>query len=290
MLTTVSETEIAPKGGAVMDVIIWVLVIFLAVIVFVVLGTSWQRRSQQAAALEELREHLIGHGMVTATPAEDSPQRLPRARTFTERVRRFFLGPGMVTATLVEDGHQRLPEARTFAERLRGFFLGDDPGYIRVNGMNYDLVTVRIGMTTDRVTRINIFGISAESYHGSSRAVEYHYIVQTGVADARAVKARLRTKTYGQLGIVDVAWRGGRLAAILNAQPQLNMAIKHCFLSTDRLKLKHDRRRDEVRIIMRVRQDSVTGFDVLPFPTAEKISIINRIAGLIRQDVSGYQL
>ena len=241
-----------------MDIIIWVLIIFLAVIVFLVLGTAWQRRSQQRAALEELREHLIGHDMITSVLAEDSPQGVPRAKTF--------------------------------AGRLIRFLLGGDPGYIRIDRMNYDLVTVRIGITTERVTTYNIGGISIEKSRGSSRPVEYHYIVRTVVADAGAVKARLRTKRGDRSDIVAVAWRGGRLADILNAQTELNMAIKKCFLSTDGLKLKYDRRNNVVRIIMRVRQDSVTGFDVLPFPTAEKMNVINKIAGLVRQDVSGYIL
>ena len=271
-----------------MDIIIWVSLGFLGVIVLLVLVNALFRRSRQRAALKDLRNLLISHGMVTATPAEASTQRLPQATTFAGRLRRFLLDHVMITAMPAEDSPQGMPGASTSAGRLKTFLLGGDPGYITVNGMNYDLVTMRVGTTTDWVARFTIWGITIEKHLRSTRSVEFHYIVQSVVADARAVKVRLRTKGGRRSGIVDVAWRGGRLAAILNAQTELNMAIKKCFLPKDSLKLRYDRRNRAVRIVMRVRQKSVTGFFVLPLPTAETMNVINKIAGLVRQDVSGY--
>jgi len=242
----------------------------VSLVVFLVLGTAWQRRSQQYAALEDLHEHLRLHDIDASILTEDSPEALQQDE-----------------GTL---------------QRLTRHVFGGDPGYIAVRGMHYDLVTVRIAVVErTRSTSFTFNSVPVYEQGTSWTPIEYHYIVRTGIADGEALKAKLKKKAAGSASISHVEWRGSGLADLLNSQEELNMAIKSTLMPQDDLKVVYYRKNRVARIILTMRKEkrqrSVLGFSPgfshseadrsLPLPGTEKMSVINQIAGLVRQGTSG---
>jgi len=244
-----------------MVVVILILIgILIAIGAFAIVGRLL--RSRERAILENLEEHLTKQGIDASLLPEDSPEGLHRDASLMQKIARFFL-------------------------------IGDI-GYIRVRGMNYDLATVRIASYSMSESSSGLF-FSSQS-RTEKTVVRYHYIVRTAVSDGQAVKVRLKKKMKGlfRRRIVDVAWRGGRLAAVLNSQAELNAAIIRLLTPKDGLQVAYDRRNNVVRIILTMhhgmRRMEFLGFswskEDEKLPLEGTLDIINRIAGFIRSDGS----
>ena len=217
-------------------------------------------RSRERAILEDLEEHLTRQGIDASLLPEDSPEGLHQDDSLLQKIARFFL-------------------------------IGDI-GYIRVRGMNYDLATVRIASYSMSESSSGSF-FSSQS-RTEKTVVRYHHIVRTAVSDGQAVEARLNKETKGLFSrrIVDVAWHGGRLAALLNSQAELNAAIIRLLTPKDGLKVAYDRKNNVVRIILTMhhgmRRIEFLGFSWSKsdekLPLEGTLDIINRIAGFVRSD------
>jgi hypothetical protein len=264
MPIAVSRPGVLTKGGEMLIIIVTIAI--LAPLIIITFAVLRQRRFQQLAALNALRNHLSLHNIDASELPEDSPEALQQDN-----------------GTL---------------QRLTRHVLGDDPGYILVREANYDLITVRIAaVQRTRSTSFGFGSITVYEREDSSTPVEYHYIVRTGVADGKALRAKLKKKAEGTFSIASVAWRGGELAALLNSQKELNMAVKSTLMPQDDLKVVYDRKHKVARIVLTMRKENrqrfVMGFShsevdqSFPLPSAEKMSVINQIAGLVRQGSSG---
>ncbi len=172
-------------------------------------------------------------------------------------------------------------------EAVQKGIVTQDVGYIKVRGLDFDLVTMRVGPMT-RGSYSFLMGRSAMSYR-QKLPFAYHHIVRTGVGDDDAHKARLKKRTRGILKkeVVGVTWQGGSLAATLTSHAGLNRTIVSFLSPEDRLEVIPDRKNGVVRVVfarpVQVRATVLRGikFDGNLLP-GEAIDAINQIAGLIR--------
>jgi len=237
-------------------------IVFIAtlILVAVLAFLSHQRRSRERAALKDLWESYSNQGVDASVLPEDSPEALEKGEGFQKLVR---------------------------------FFFGGDIGYIRVGGMNYHLVTVRLALAPRSTRSVSIAG---HTWEKQEIPISYHYIVPTRTADDQALRARLKKKTRGLLRreLVAVAWRGGRLADVLNSQPELNTVIASLLTRKDDIKVEYDRKHAVTRIVLTLRAEVRRKWflfsrktEVNPrLPSAQITDAINRIGGLIRNDTT----
>ncbi len=172
----------------------------------------------------------------------------------------------------------------------KGFFK-QDQGYIKVAGRNFELVTMRTKGTGS--TRSSSFGVGGVNIPVSSTQkipFEYHHIVRTNVADEGALKAKLKKQKKGFLSkeITAVSWEGGRLAARLNSDSELNASIMNFITSDDELKIEPEKKNNIVRIVFTRPSEMKAGllhggfkFDRNLLPK-EAVEVIDKIAGLTR--------
>lgn len=201
-----------------------------------------------------------------------------------EALCKYYLELGMDASVLPDDS----PEA------LEKGLIRKDMGYIKVNGRNFDLVTVRVrGITSGSYSLGRAGGAKVGVPIGEKQKIpfEYHHIVQAKVADEESLRANLRKKTKGLIGreVIGVSWEGGGLASKLNSNAELNAIIMNFITSEDDLKVEPDRKNNLVRIIFS-RPSEIKGglihgvkfkFDRKMLPK-EAIDVIDRIAGFIR--------
>lgn len=238
-----------------------IVVIAILIPVAILAYFSHQRRSHERAALEDLWENYSNQGVDASVLPEDSPEALEQG-----------------------EGSQKLVR----------FFFGGDIGYIQVKGLNYDLVTVRLALAPRSTSSVNIAG-----YHSTKQEIpiSYHYIVPTRTVDDQTLRARLKKETKGLLRreLVAVAWRGGRLADLLNSEPELNTLIASLLTPKDDIKVEYDRKHAVTRIVLTLRAEvRRKGFLLFlktefnpRLPSAQMADAINRIGGLVRQDTPG---
>lgn len=172
-------------------------------------------------------------------------------------------------------------------------------GYIKVNGRNFELVTIRMKGTTSG--SYSLGGINLGKAGGSKVGVpvgekqkipfEYHHIVLTKVADEESLKANLSKKIKGLISreVIGVSWEGGSLATKLNSNAELNAAIMNFISPPDDLKVEPDKKNNLVRIIFSRPSEIKSGlihgtlftFDRKMLPK-EAVEVIDKIAGLAR--------
>lgn len=224
-----------------------------------------QRRLHERETLEDLAEHYIAQGIDASLFQVDSPEASAQ-------------GLGIV-------------------RRLIGFLVGTDAGYMQIRGLNYDLVTVRLGVVSRRTHSTSV-EVGFFSYDSTSEEipVEYHHVLQVSARDERALRANLKKKTKGLFSkeMVDVGWRGGELATMLDSQTELNRLITRVLTPKDDLKVVYDRKNSFARIILTLpghmwrrrvlfsRRSEIER----RLPCAEMVDAVNQIAGLIRQGSS----
>lgn len=204
---------------------------------------------------------------------------------------------GIDAFLLPEDSPEALNQGIGTFQRLIRFFVGGDSTYIRVNGMNYDLVTVRATIHSFASSKAGFMGLDLYRSHQESGVLRYHYIVRTGPVDQWEFNTALRKKTEGLFfkEMVSVSWSGGGLATILNSETKLNEAITRLLTPKEGLRVMYDRRNQVVRIILTLRYAVQEG-ELMGESWAESsgeppleimLDVINRIAGLVRQGSSG---
>lgn len=204
---------------------------------------------------------------------------------------------GIDAALIPENSPEALRQPKGIFQRLIGFFVGGDSAYIWIEGMNYDLVTVRATISSSRSSKAEFSDWALHSSHQESGVLRYHYVVRTGPVDQGEFNTELRKKTEGLFfkEIVSVSWSGGGLATILNSETQLNEAITRFLTPKDGLRVTYDRRNEAVRIIL-TRRYAVQEGQLMGKSWAEPsgeppleimLDVINRIAGLVRQHRSG---
>jgi hypothetical protein len=171
-----------------------------------------------------------------------------------------------------------------------GGFLNPDMGYIKVVGKNFDLVTIRMkGSGTSSSHNVGVGGFNVNVSNKEKIPFEYHHIVKTQNVDEGALKAKLKKKTKGLLSkeIMGVSWEGGRLAAKLNSDLDLNATIMKFITSQDELKIEPDKKKNIIRIIFSRPSEGHSGFlqgyklerNMLP---QEAVDVIDKIAGLAK--------
>lgn len=181
---------------------------------------------------------------------------------------------------------QVLPEGST--EVLDQGFVKQDMGYMKVNGRNFSLVTIRMkGATSGSYSLGTVAGVGV----GSVQKIrfEYHHIVRVPIGDEGALKADLKKETKGLLSkdITAVSWEGGGLATRINSNPELNAFIKNFITPKDEMKVEPDKKNNAVRIIFsrpsEIKGGLIYGFqfnrNLLP---KEAIEVIDRIAILVK--------
>lgn len=173
-------------------------------------------------------------------------------------------------------------------EALEQGLIKQDMGYMKVNGRNFTLVTVRMKGTTSGSYSL---GTVAGANIGSVQKIrfEYHHIVRTHVADEGAFKADLKKETKGFLSkdITGISWEGGGLATRINSSPGLNTTIMGFITTKDEMKIEPDKKNGVVRIIFsrpsEIKGGLIYGFrfdrNLLP---KEAIDAIDKIATLVK--------
>jgi len=263
MPTAVSRPGVLTKEGEMIILIVVAVIVSSVFVPFALLGRAAGHR--QRALVMELCDQLSSRGIDAALIPDDSPEALEQ-------------GAGTL-------------------RRLISFFVGGDSAYIWIEGMNYDLVTVRATIRSSESSRAGFLAFDLYSSHRESGVLRYHYVVRTGPVDQREFNTELKKKTEGLIfkQIVSVSWSGGGLATILNSQTKLNEAITRLLTPKDGLRVKYDRRNEAVRIIL-ARRYAVQEGQLMGEPWAEPsgeppleimLDVINRIAGLVRQHRSG---
>ena len=178
-----------------------------------------------------------------------------------------------------------LPEKS--AEAVEKGLVKQDMGYIKVAGRNFDLVTIRMkGTTSGSYSMGKVHGVELAAKQ--KIPFEYHHIVRISNVDEKGTKAQLTKKTKGLVDkqITSMSWEGGRLAARLNSDTELNALIMRFIEPQDGMKIEPDKKNKMVRIVYsrpsEVKHGLVYGFKfdrkLLP---REAVTAIDKIAGQI---------
>jgi hypothetical protein len=166
---------------------------------------------------------------------------------------------------------------------------------VKIEGKNVSLVIPKFAMGSVSGGRGGSIGSSmSKNVTITHPVVNFQHIVK-GVKSAydKEMNANLVAEKKGLLSkeVVGVRWEGGRIASMLNADPDLNKRILSCGIES--LKVEGDSKNECLRIVLRNKIDVVTessGFlvkttknrvDKLPSLTA--FEIVDSIAGRIRQ-------
>lgn len=206
-----------------------------------------------------------------------------------EALCKYYLELGIDASILPEDSPESLEKG----------LVKSDMGYMKINGWNFDLVTIRIRGATSGSYELGTIGLGKVGGSkigipvGEKRKIpfEYHHIVRTMIADEDSLKATLKKEKKGFLSkeIASVSWEGRSLASRLNSMSELNRTILSFITPEDELSVESQKKHNVVRIIFSRPSEIRLGlihngmfvFDRRMLPK-DAIEVINEIAGIVK--------
>lgn len=161
---------------------------------------------------------------------------------------------------------------------------------IKINGRNFDLVILKFAKGSMAVGRGGGFGPSiSKKVTKTHPTLQFHHIIKSmGNRREDDLKVEMKEKQKGFISkkLVDIEWKGGKLAGLLNGDADLkNMILA---TGTTSLKVEPDRKNDCVRVIHQKGIDLIvegggvfikkTETRAENFPSIETLDIIDRMA------------
>lgn len=165
---------------------------------------------------------------------------------------------------------------------------------IKMGGRNFDLVILKFARGSMAVGRGGGFAPTISKEVTKTHPVlRFHHIVKgLGKRSEDDLKVEMKEKKKGFISkkLVDVEWKGGKLAGLLDGDGDLKKKI--LTTGTTSLKVEPDRKNDCVRIIHQKKIDVIvesggvfkkkTETRAENFPSIETLDIIDRIAEHVR--------
>jgi len=164
---------------------------------------------------------------------------------------------------------------------------------IKIDGWNFNLVTLKFVMGSMSTGRGGGFAPTISKKETKTHpTIRFHYVIRgmgNTIEDDIRVEMNEEKTGFVSKKLVDIEWKGGRLAGLLNGDIGLKQKILSMGITS--LKVELDRKNDIVRIIHQKKIDVIveSGGVFLKkietraenFPLIETLDIINRIAELV---------
>lgn len=161
---------------------------------------------------------------------------------------------------------------------------------IKMGGRNFDLVILKFARGSMAVGRGGGFAPTiSKKVTKTHPTLQFHHVVKgMGNRSEDDLKIEMEEKTKGLISkkLIDIEWKGGKLAGLLNGDADLKNRILRT--GTTSLKVEPDRKNDCVRIIHQKGIDVIvesggvfikkTETRAENFPPIETLDIIDRIA------------